>query len=121
MAHVLFVGLGGAVGSMLRYVIGVFVQRHAATFPLGTFTVNVTGCLAIGFLSVMMEGATWDTRVRAAVLVGLLGGFTTFSTFSLETLILIESRAYSLAMLNMLGSVVTCILAVWVGRRIAEW
>ncbi len=62
-----------------------------------------------------------DPRVRTAILVGLLGGFTTFSTFSLDTLKLAESRAYGLAMLNIIGSVVTCVAAAWFGQRVAKW
>jgi len=121
LIHMLYVGFGGAVGSMLRHAVATYVQRHDVNFPIGTFTVNVVGCLAIGFLSEHLEGSSLDPRVRSAILVGLLGGFTTFSTFSLDTLKLAESRAYGLAMLNIIGSVVTCVAAAGIGYRLAKW
>jgi CrcB protein len=85
-------------------------------FPYGTLFVNVVGSLAMGFLFVFMTERTGTDAVwRAAVLVGGLGAFTTFSTFSMETLALVESGEHLRAGLNVLGSVVLCLAACWVG------
>ncbi|MDO8630852.1 MAG: fluoride efflux transporter CrcB [Phycisphaerales bacterium] len=115
------VGMGGAIGSMLRYVLAGLVQRSVVSFPLGTLSVNVLGCLAIGFLSERMMGAAVDPIYRIGMLVGVLGGFTTFSTFSLETLNLAEERQYTLAALNVAASVASCLVAAWMGQRLAKW
>lgn len=115
------VGMGGAIGSMLRYVLAGLVQRSIISFPLGTLSVNVLGCLAIGFLSERMTEAAIDPVYRVGVLVGVIGGFTTFSTFSLETLKLAEERQYTLAALNVAASVASCLAAAWAGQRLAKW
>ena len=119
--RLIWVGAGGALGSMLRYALSGAVQRSILAFPLGTLVVNVTGCLAIGFLSERFGDANLDPVWRTAVLIGVLGGYTTFSSFSLETLKLAESRQYDLALLNVLASVVSCLVAVWTGQRLAKW
>lgn len=119
--RVVAVGMGGAIGSILRYVLAGLVQRSIVSFPLGTMSVNVLGCLAIGFLSERMMGATVNPVYRIGMLIGVLGGFTTFSTFSLETLKLAEERQYSLAALNVVASVASCLAAAWAGQRLAKW
>ena len=121
ISRVLWVGVGGAAGSMLRYTLAGWVQRTIVLFPIGTLVVNVAGCLAIGFLSERLTVSTLDPVYRTAILVGLLGGFTTFSTFSLDTLKLAEDRQIGLAVVNILASVTTCLLAAWAGQRIARW
>ena len=119
--RVLAVGIGGAVGSVLRYVLAGLVQRSVVSFPLGTICVNVLGCLAIGFLGERMTGAAVDPVYRVGVLIGVLGGFTTFSTFAFESLKLAEEREYGLAALNIAASVASCLAAAWVGQRLAKW
>ena len=119
--RVVAVGLGGAIGSMLRYVLAGLVQRSIVSFPLGTMSVNVLGCLAIGFFSERMMGAAVDPFYRIGMLIGVLGGFTTFSTFSLETLKLAEERQYTMAALNVAASVASCLAAAWMGQRLAKW
>ncbi len=121
LLRVLAVGIGGAVGSMLRYVLSGLVQRSAVSFPIGTICVNVLGCLAIGFLSERMTVAAIDPAYRAGVLIGVLGGFTTFSTFAFESLRLAEEREFGLAALNVTTSVASCLLAAWLGQRLAKW
>jgi len=121
VARVLFVGAGGAVGSMLRYMLAGVIQRTANTFPVGTMAVNVAGCLLIGILSERFAEATIDPVYRTAILVGVLGGFTTFSTFSLDTLNLAENRQYTLALANVLITVTLCLVACWGGQRLAQW
>ena len=120
-SRVLWIGVGGAVGSVLRYALAGAVQRSVIAFPIGTLVVNVTGCLAIGFLGERFAQSNVDPVFRTAILIGVLGGFTTFSTFSLDTLKLAESRQYDLALLNILGSVMSCLVAVWAGQQAARW
>jgi len=120
MKHALIM-VGGAAGSILRYVLAGFVQRTVVAFPLGTLVVNVLGCLAIGFLSERLTEASVDPIYRTGILVGVLGGFTTFSTFSLETLKLAENRQFALALLNVAASVATCLIAAWSGAKFVRW
>jgi CrcB protein len=120
-SRIIRIGAGGAIGSVLRYLLAGAVQRSVLNFPIGTLVVNVTGCLAIGFLSERFDESNVDPVIRAAVLLGVLGGYTTFSSFSLETLKLADARQYDLAMLNVITSVVSCLLGVWAGQRLAKW
>jgi CrcB protein len=117
MKVLVFIALGGAVGAILRYgaSIGIY-SLFGRGFPYGTLFVNVFGSLLMGVLTVMLLerldiGAEW----RAAVLVGLLGSFTTFSTFSIETLYLLEQGESMRAVVNMVLSVLLCLVAVWFG------
>jgi CrcB protein len=119
---ILAIAAGGAVGSVGRYALGGLVQAATGgTFPLGTLVVNVAGCLLIGSLGAYfagphLVGETW----RAALLIGLLGSFTTFSTFGWETFELINDGQFARASLNVLGSVAIGLAAVWLGYRITE-
>lgn len=108
---------GGAAGALLRFWMSTGIHSLLGRgFPYGTLAVNVLGSLLMGFLYVMLIdklslGANW----RAALLVGLLGAFTTFSTFSIETLNLVEEGEMVKALLNILLSVVLCLVAAWAG------
>ena len=115
----LLVGLGGCVGSMLRYWASTMVQRltSASDFPAGTLTVNVIGCFAIGVLMELAERrALLTSDAHALLVIGLLGGFTTFSAFANDTLNAFRAGAPVLAAANVAGSVVLCLSAVWLGR-----
>lgn len=122
MTHVLAIAAGGALGSVLRY--GMSLGAHALLgrgFPYGTLLVNITGCLLMGFLFVwFLERVSDQTVLRAGVLIGVLGGFTTFSAFSIETLGLIEEGAWLKAALNVSLSVVLCVAAAWAGVLLAR-
>lgn len=124
MKRLLFVAIGGALGSMARYGVGLGGARlfPASTWPWGTLTVNVVGGLAMGLLVGWMglrTGAGQETlRVFAAV--GVLGGFTTFSAFSLETVQMIERRDYGLAGAYVLLSVVLAVAALMAGLLLAR-
>lgn len=117
MNQVLAIAAGGAVGSVLRFWMSTWVHSFAGrSFPYGTLTVNVLGCLAMGFLFVLFVDRLSDNAVlRAGILIGVLGGFTTFSSFSIETFNLIEQGAWLKAVANMTGSLLLCIGATWVG------
>jgi len=117
MMHVIAIGVGGALGSVLRYWMSTWVHALAGRgFPYGTLAVNVLGCLAMGFLFVLLvERLSNDTVLRAGLLIGLLGGFTTFSSLSIETFSLIEQGAWLKAGVNTLASVLLCVGATWIG------
>ena len=116
------IALGGAIGAVLRFAIfRLAAERFDSALPWGTFTVNVTGSLLIGFLATMFI-ARWHLPINLqyAILAGLLGGFTTFSAFSLESLRLIEQGNWNHAIMYMLGSVILCIVACALGVVIAK-
>lgn len=117
MKQIAAIAVGGAVGSVLRFWMSNGVHALVGRgFPYGTLAVNVLGCLAMGFLFVLfLERLSDDTVLRAGVLVGLLGGFTTFSSFSIETFSLIEQSAWLKAAFNMIASLVLCLAATWIG------
>ena len=117
MPQVIAIAAGGAVGALMRFwVSGAVYSLLGRGFPWGTLAVNVLGSLVMGFLYVLfIERMSVGPEVRAAILVGLLGAFTTFSTFSIETLNLIEQADYLKALLNSVVSVVACLIAVWLG------
>jgi CrcB protein len=121
MTKLLFIALGGAAGSVTRYLVAVQGQRLSqSVFPVGTLTVNVLGCLLIGLLGTLFAGPVIvREEYRFLLLVGFLGGFTTFSTFGFETLALVSDREWWLASTNVLASNVLGLGAVWVGNRLA--
>jgi len=110
------IALGGAVGSLLRYVVGGVIQRSSASgFPVGTMFVNVAGCFLIGIFVRFLLNMQTSAELRALLVVGFCGGFTTFSTFSFETVGLIEGGEYVRAATYMLGSVALCVVATFAG------
>ncbi len=116
------VGVGGSVGAIARYATSGLVQRLAGDgAPLGTLAVNVIGCLMIGALSAVAEGATGlSEQTRLVVVVGLLGSFTTFSTFGNETFELVRDGRYRAATLYVFASVLLGLGAVLIGRLAAR-
>jgi len=113
----ILIAMGGALGAVLRYGASLSVYSLLGRgFPYGTLFVNVSGSLLMGLLSViMLERFNIDPEWRAAVLVGVLGSFTTFSTFSIETLNLLEQGDVMRATANIVLSVLVCLVAVWFG------
>ncbi len=127
MAKLLCIAIGGGLGSILRYFVGGFVQRwwdgwQGWYFPVGTILINVTGCLAIGFLHALFSGGHSPLReeYRIGLTVGLLGGFTTFSTFGLESFHLMNDGQRLHAAANVLVSCGLGVAAVMIGYRVAE-
>jgi CrcB protein len=122
LKHVLAIAAGGAAGSVLRYGLSTLVHNFSGReFPYGTMAVNVLGCLLMGFLFVLLvERLSSDSVVRAALLIGVLGGFTTFSSFSIETFNLIEDGLWLKATLNAAGSLILCLGATWIGVAAAR-
>lgn len=117
MNQVLAIAAGGAVGSVLRFWMSTWVHSFVGrSFPYGTLVVNVTGCLLMGFLFVLFVERFSDSVVlRAGILIGVLGGYTTFSSFSIETFNLIEQGEAVRAALNIFGSLILCVSATWLG------
>ncbi|MEM9558114.1 MAG: fluoride efflux transporter CrcB [Acidobacteriota bacterium] len=123
MIEVFLVGLGGFFGAVARYLLGGWVQRHADLvspgFPLGTFAVNVAGSFALGVL--LAASARLPDEARLLLGVGVLGAFTTFSTFSAETLDLLRRDAFGLAAFNVAASVTLGLAAAWLGLVAGRW
>lgn len=117
MSQVMAIAAGGAIGAVLRYGVSTATAgMFGRAFPYGTLAVNVLGCLAMGILYVvMLERLVVDAQWRAALQIGLLGAFTTFSTFSIETLLLVEQGEGTRAALNVALSVVLCLVGTWIG------
>jgi CrcB protein len=118
-----WVMLGGALGTGARFWASGLVAEHLGeTFPLGTLFVNVTGSFIIGFFAAIADPAgpfLVSPRARQFVTIGILGGYTTFSSFSLQTLELARAGDWFRAGLNSILSLVCCLVAVWLGRSIA--
>ena len=115
---------GGALGSALRMALSLWIaDRLDHPFPLGTLVVNVSGCFVIGlFGGITGPDGPWlvSPVVRQGVMIGILGGYTTFSSFSLQTLLLANERQWLWAGANIVLSVVLCLVAVWLGALIAR-
>lgn len=130
MPKTLCVALGGALGATLRYLVGGWVQRAPwiermqgglGLLPWGTLLVNVSGCAAIGLLAGLLEErSTASPELRLFLLVGVLGGYTTFSSFGLETHRLLAEGSSALALVNVVGSVVAGLAAVVAGAALAR-
>ena len=122
MKAILLVALGGAVGSVARYSLSGFVLRHTLDwrFPAGTFAVNVLGCLLAGVLAGLAEKhGMFSAELRLLLFTGLLGGFTTFSAFGLETMHLIKRGEVAMAGANVVVSVLAGLLALWIGLGVS--
>lgn len=122
MGNFVLVGLGGMIGSILRYAVSGYAQQITASssFPVGTVVVNVLGCFVIGFLSQLAEDrGVFTPEARALIFVGVLGGFTTFSTFANESMNLIRDGEAYLAIANVALQVGLGLTAVWLGRAVA--
>jgi CrcB protein len=121
MAWIL-VGLGGALGSMARHGLNQLIHQRtlSSTFPAGIFVANVLGSAAIGGLTGVIASGRWHAsyQARTFLIVGVLGGFTTFSSFSFDTLALMREGHVAQAIWNVTGQVALSLLAVWLGFRV---
>ncbi len=122
----LIIGVGGALGSMFRFgvasLIDAYVKKGGPPYYLGTMLVNITGCFLIGFIFTISatEGRFYLTPLqRQFIMIGILGGYTTFSSFTLQSLLLAQDGQWGQAALNVLGSVVLCLVGVWLGAIVA--
>ncbi|MDQ6995753.1 MAG: fluoride efflux transporter CrcB [Mariprofundaceae bacterium] len=122
MKQMLAIATGGALGAVMRWYVAGMIQRlSGSAFPWGTLTVNVLGSFMLGFLFVwMLERVTVGELARLAVTVGFMGAFTTFSTFSVETVRLLQEGALSMALGNVFGQIVVCVSLAWLGMLLAR-
>jgi len=123
MRQLAAVAIGGAAGAVMRWLMASAVQRLAGgSFPWGTFAVNALGSFLLGFLFVwLIERSTASELLRLAITVGFLGAFTTFSTYSLESVRLLQEGALQMAFGNIVGQVVLCLSLTWLGVQCARW
>lgn len=121
MKQILFVAAGGAVGALLRYAAGIAIAARPGHWPLSTLLVNISGSLAIGVVYVLIaERGVLHPDWRNIAMVGFLGAFTTFSSFSLEAILLFEAGRWLTGLVYMIGSVLLCIGAAAVGIQLAR-
>jgi CrcB protein len=119
----LVIAAGGALGAMARHALNAALHvRYGASFPYGTFAANAIGCLVIGLLAgvLVAERVHLGEMARAFVFVGILGGFTTFSTFGLDTLTLVKGGALLTAALNVAANLIVGLSAVWIGYSLGS-
>lgn len=116
LASTLWIALGGALGSVSRFWLSVACEALIqSSFPWATVAANITGCFVIGAVAALPMGPL----TRQFLMVGVLGGYTTFSAFSLQTLVLVQTGEWPKAAANVLASVILCLLAVWLGHLAA--
>ncbi|MBC7545309.1 MAG: fluoride efflux transporter CrcB [Candidatus Sericytochromatia bacterium] len=123
MQHFFLIGLGGWLGAYSRYQLGLWIAARWGTgFPFGTFVINVSGCLLLGFFGTwaLIRPVAVPLEWRLVVAVGFLGAYTTFSTFGWESLQLFKNGQTLAAFANVLGSVTMGLLAVWLGTLAAK-
>ena len=122
MLKILLIGVAGLIGTLGRYALSGYVaRRFGETFPTGTLIVNMVGCFLAGLtFYLMQERFLVNQTVRTAVIIGLLGGFTTFSSFGLQTFTLLREGDIGLAIVNILASNAAGLLTVWAGYSLAR-
>lgn len=122
LKQILLVGLGGGMGSILRFLTSVVTQKYNPTlFPLATFAVNILGCFLIGLLIGLLGTSIQnDQNLRFLLITGFCGGYTTFSTFASENFNLLQNQYYGTAALYIGTSIIGGLIAVWLGLTIAK-
>jgi fluoride exporter len=122
LKNILLVGLGGAAGSIARFLLSKWVYDiHPHTFPFGTFAVNLIGCFLIGlFYALSAKAGFFSPEIRLLLTTGLCGGFTTFSAFSYENIVLLKLGQYSYSLLYAAGSVVLGIAFTYLGMMMVK-
>lgn len=116
MKQIILVGLGGGVGSILRYITSVITLKYySSTFPLATFIVNIVGCLIIGVLVGLFDKNILSDDLKLLLITGFCGGYTTFSAFSLENILLLQSGHYLILITYIVASVLVSLFAIWIG------
>ncbi|OPY22550.1 MAG: camphor resistance protein CrcB [Methanomethylovorans sp. PtaU1.Bin073] len=120
MYTVLLIGIGGFIGAILRYTIGGWVQNNFVSFPFGTLTVNVIGSFFLGLIMYLSEyQGVFSDQTRMFLTIGMIGAFTTLSTFSYESFRLLERSEFTLLTVNLTATVLLSMLAVYIGKTVA--
>ena len=120
MYTVILIGIGGFIGAILRYIIGGWVQDNFISFPLGTLAVNILGSFFLGLIMYLSEyQGIFNEEVRVFLTIGILGAFTTLSTFSYESFRLLDSSNIMLMVINIMATVALSIFAVYLGKTVA--
>lgn len=119
---ILYIAIGGAIGSVLRYITSVLVSKFWSDhFPLATFIANILGCFLIGlFMGYLLKNQLEDSNLKWFLITGICGGFTTFSTFSMDNYLLMQNQNAFLAFGNILLSITLGLFAVWMGLFITK-
>lgn len=121
MERFIWICLGGAAGSGARYLIALWAaQRFGSTFPFGTLIVNLVGCFAIAGVMHAAAALSWSPTMRSVITIGVIGGFTTYSSFNHETTRLLEEGAVGSAMLNVATTLLGAFAAGWLGLMSAQ-
>lgn len=122
MSRYIMIGIGGAIGAIARYQVAAMIQaRIPVGFPYGTFVVNVSGCLVMGFATALLtERLVVHPNWRFLIPIGFIGAYTTFSTFELETFRAVSEAAWPIAIANVVGSCIAGYLALWAGFIVAR-
>ena len=120
MLRVAIIGLGGFLGAIFRYALTGLAHRiWATTFPIGTLIVNIVGCFFLGAVMYLVQShGAMSPNARLFITIGLLGAFTTFSTFGYETIALVNDREFIYAVWNIISNLMLGLLAVWLGRLV---
>jgi fluoride exporter len=120
MIHLLYIGFGGFIGAILRYIISKYFNNFVASFPLGTFVVNVLGSLLLGFIIYSISfGKNIPTNTRDFITIGFIGAFTTMSTLAYESFRLLDGKEFIYFGLNLFLNVFFCLIAVYAGKELA--
>ena len=116
------VGIGGCLGSILRFWLGSYIGGKMGTrFPYGTFVINITGSFLIGLVFALLTARTqWSPNLRYLIAIGFIGGYTTFSTFEYETLRAVQDGQFTIGTLNVVLSIVVGFLMVWTGAIVGK-
>jgi CrcB protein len=118
----LWIGTGGALGSLARFLLDGWIQRRVpGVFPIGLLAVNALGSFAIGVIMTLLEGRPLDSTLRLGLTAGVLGGFTTYSSFNHQTLEFLGARQHWAGALNVIGTLATCLLAGSMGMKLGRW
>lgn len=121
MAKLIFIGVGGAIGAVSRYIVsGLDYKYSYGVFPISTLVINLTGSIIIGFLWGMFEAVTISSNIRMFIFIGILGGFTTFSTFALENFNLLRYGERNIVFMNIILSNVLGIFLVYAGYFLSK-
>lgn len=122
MIQTIFIFVGGGLGAISRYWLALGVYRVIGSrFPYGTLVVNILGCFIIGLWMTMFEDRFLvNPNLRLFLIIGILGGFTTFSSFSFETFALLQEGSYFLGIANILSSVFICLIGTWLGHILGK-